>query len=171
MGLLATLDRFVHVTRLDVMTPYADRRPRNLRWLPLIVLVAMAAGYVLQVGAMRGAGWSWQTGFAGSVLFVLALVAANLARLFGPRAAADRNGPLDERELTLNARAGSLSGTILTLLAMFACFYAAFAVTFGTWLPATAIEWVYLGFAVQAGALILPVLIASWLQPALDEEE
>ena len=171
MGLLATLDRFVHATRLDIMTPYADRRPRNMRWLPLAVLVAMAAGYVLQIGAIRGAGWSWQTGFAGSVLFVLAVIAANLIRLFGPRAAADRSGPLDERELVLNARAGSLSGAILTVMAVLACFYAAFAVTFGTWLPATAIEWVFLGLGVQASAQVLPVLTASWLQPPLDDDE
>ncbi len=171
MGLLATLDRFVHATRLDIMTPYADRRPRNLRWLPLFVIAAMAAGYVLQVVALRGAGWSWQTGFAGSLLFFLAVIAAHMIRLFGPRVAPDRNGPLDERELMLNARAGSLSGSILAVLAVLGCFYGAFAVTFGTWLPTTAIEWAFLGVGVQAGAFVLPVLTASWLQPPLDDEE
>ncbi len=171
MGLLATLDRFVHVTRLDVMTPYADRRPRNLRWLPLVVLAVMVAGYALLVGAMRGAGGSWQTAFGGALLFVLAVIAAHLVRLFGPRAAADRDGPLDERELMLNARAGNLSGAILNVLVIIGCFYAAMAVTFGTWLPATPIEWAFLGIALQASAVVLPVLTASWLQPPLDDEE
>jgi len=171
MGLLATLDRFVHATRLDFMTPYADRRPRNLRWLPLLVLAAMIVGYVLLVGTIRGAAWSWQVGITGSLIFVLAVIAAHLIRLFGPRVVVDRNGPLDERELMLNARAGSLSGTILTVVVVAGCFYASFAVVLGTWLPATPIEWAFLGVVVEAGAFVLPVLTASWLQPPLDDEE
>ncbi len=171
MGLLATLDRFVHVTRLDFMTPYAQRRPRNLRWLPLAVLVALVAGYILQIGAARGAGWSWQLGFAGTLLFVLAVVAANLIRLFGPRLAPDSAGPLDERERMLNARANAVAGILMVWLAVLACFYFAFAATLHTWMPTSAIEWVFLGLGLQAAALALPVLVASWLQPALDDED
>lgn len=171
MGLLATLDRFVHVTRLDFMTPYSERRPRNLRWLPLAVLVALVAGYAVQIGAAR-VGWSPQFGFAGTALFVLALVAASLIRLFGPRLASDAAGPLDEREHMLNARANAVSGMLLVWLVVLACFYFAFAATFPTWwMPTSAIEWAFLGLGLQGAALTLPVLVASWLQPALDEEE
>ena len=171
MGLLAALDRFVHVTRLDFMTPYAARRPRNLRWLPLAVLAGLVVGYVLLIGLARGAGWSVMVGFAGSVLFVIAVIAANLIRLFGPRLAPDSAGPLDERERMLNARANAVSGMLMTWLVVLGCFYFAFAATFHSWMPNSAVEWAFLGVGVQAAAVALPVLVASWLQPALDEEE
>jgi hypothetical protein len=171
MGLLAKLDRFVHVTRLDFMTPHAQRRPRNLRWLPIAVLAALVAGYAIQIGAARGAGWSALVGFFGSLLFFGAVIAANLIRLFGPRLAPDAAGPLDERERMLNARATAVSGVVIGWLVVLACFYFAFAATFRSWMPTSAVEWAFLGVGVQAAALALPVLVASWLQPALEEEE
>ena len=53
MNLLAALDRAVHATRLDIFTPYGARKSRNLRWLPMLVLLGLPLGYVLQVGGAR----------------------------------------------------------------------------------------------------------------------
>ena len=70
MGLLARLDRFVHWTRLDSLTPYGDRQPRNLRWLPLAGLAATAAGYASYV---IGARETWPLGpLLGSVALLTA---------------------------------------------------------------------------------------------------
>jgi hypothetical protein len=170
MTMLERLDRFVHVTRLDLLTPHAGRRPRNLRWLPLLLLAALALGYGLLVAAMRGAA-APATGIAGGFLFFGAFLLANVVRLFGPRLAADAGVVLDEREAMIRARAGSVSGAILTGLAILFCFYGGYASVFGRWMPSSALEWVYLGLAVQAAGLALPVLVASWLQPALDDGE
>jgi hypothetical protein len=167
MGLLASLDRFVHVRRLDFMTPYSERRPRNLRWLPLLILAGLVAGYVLQVVAARGGGWS----VPGSMVFVLAMVAANVIRLFGPRLMGDPAGPLDEREQMLNARAHAVSGMAFLWLITLGCFWFAFAASFGMWVPAGGVEWMLLGLAIYSAAQTLPVLVASWLQPRLDEED
>ena len=41
----------------------------------------------------------------------------------------------------------------------------------GFWMPASALEWVYLGLIIEAYALTLPVMVASWLQAAPDEDE
>ena len=171
MDIPAALDRFVHRTRLDVLTPFAVRRSRNLRWLPLLVMIALPVGYALQTSVARGQWASWQAGFAGTLIFVAGLVAASVLRLFGPRIVPEAGHNLDERELLLKARAGNISGAIITLLVALGCFYAASAEIFGTWVPASAIEWVFLGLGVQGYALVLPVLVASWLQPAPDGEE
>lgn len=104
------------------------------------------------------------------MLFWAAFAAANLVRFFGPRIAPER-GPLDEREQMLKAKAGSLSGFALTILAVAGCFYFAFATRAGSWLPTTFFEWLHLGLAIETAALALPVLVASWLQPAPDAED
>ena len=170
MGLLARLDRFVHAARLDVLTPYGRRRRRNLRWLPLVVIAAIAIGYGLQAGAARG-GLSWQTGVAGGFVFYAAFLAANVMPLFGPRMSPSDGRMLDEREALLRARAASLSGTAFTILVVTGCFYFAIASTFDAWVPQGPLEWACLGVGLQAYALVLPMLAASWMQPALDEEE
>jgi hypothetical protein len=170
MSILSTLDRFVHATHLDILTPHGGRRPRNLRWMPLAILGALGVGYASLAATMHGAA-SWRIGTAGAFLFFGAFAAANLVRLFGPRLVPDPGQALDEREVTIKARAGSISGAILTILAILFCFYGGYASVYGTWLPAGALEWVYLGLGLQAAALALPVLVASWLQPNLDEEE
>ena len=143
------------------------------RWLPLLILVALPAGYGLLAATLRGAGWSFGhlwIGFASAGLFWFAFAAAQLIRLFGPRVGWE-GGPLDERELIVKARAGSIAGSILAALCATGCFYGGYAAVFGAWMPATALEWVYLGLIVEAYALTLPVLVASWLQPSPDEEE
>lgn len=170
MSLLAALDRFVHVTRLDILSPYAGRRPRSLRWWPLVPFAALAAGFALQVGALHG-GLPWRTGVAGAFLFFAGFAAAQIMSLFGPRLFPDGAGELDERELTIQARAGSIAGTILTMLAALGCFYGGYAATFDAWLPATALEWVFLGLGILAAGRLLPVLVASWLLPRPEEEE
>jgi hypothetical protein len=167
------LDRMVHNARLDVLTPYGAPPRRNLRWLPLLILIALPASYLLQVWILRGAGGPvgrlW-IAYAGASLFWLAFAGAQLIRLFGPRVGWE-GGPLDERELILKARAGSIAGSILAALCTLGCFYGGYAAVFGAWMPATALEWVYLGLIIEAYALTLPVLVASWLQPPPDDGE
>jgi hypothetical protein len=173
MDVPGKLDRLVHKAGLDVLTPYGAPRRRNLRWLPLTILAALPLGYALLAMPERGIagplGPVW-TGFAGAVLFFLAFGAAQLVRLFGPRVGWE-GGPLDERELILKARAGSIAGAILAALCALGCFYGGYAAVFHAWLPATAWEWVGLGLMIEAYALTLPVLAASWLQPPPDAEE
>jgi hypothetical protein len=174
MSLLAALDRFVHATRLDILTPYAGREPRNLRWAPLLALLAAVAGYGLLVIYAFRPGVDWQAtlwrGFAAGALFWVGFGAANLVRLFGPRIAAEQ-GRLDEREHMLKARAGSVSGHALSLIAILGCFYCAFAPAAGLWRPESSVEWVYSGLLLEAFAFALPVLVASWMQPRLEPDE
>ena len=168
--MLAALDRFVHRTGLDLMTPYGQRRSRNLRWLPLAAIAAVVGGYVLLVAPLRLTG-GWRLSFAGALLFFFGFMAANLIRLFGPRLVPIDGKPLDERELLLKLRAGSVSGAMLTGLAILFCFYGGYASVFGWWMPTATIEWVYLGLALEAFAFALPVLAASWMQPSPDDED
>lgn len=166
------LDWLVHKSRLDILTPHGAPRRRNLRWLPLLILVTMPAAYGLMVGTLPDPGRHGGFGIPaiGIVLFSLAFGAAQLIRLFGPRISWE-NGALDERELMLKARAGSIAGFILAALCALGCFYGGYAAVFGAWMPRTALEWVFLGLIIQTYALILPVLVASWLQSTPDEEE
>ena len=170
MSLLSSMDRFVHVTRLDLLAPQGRPRPRNLRWLPLLPLAAMAVGYGVMVAEFRPGGTSIQLGFGGIVLFLIGYFCVGLVRLFGPRLA-DLQHPLDERERAIRARAGNISFFIVTVLAMIFCFYGGYAAIFGSWMPRAAIEWVYLGLGFQAAAMALPVWVASWLQPKPDPED
>jgi hypothetical protein len=176
MTLPERLDRMVHASRLDFMTPFGAPRPRNLRWLPALILIALPAGYTLLIWALHHAvpggspGWPGAVAVAGLLLYAIALVAAAFVPLFGPRVGSGAQG-LDERELMLRARAGNLAGRVITLLATLGCFYCAFATFFGLWAPAGTLEWVNLGMIVSAYAAVLPVLIASWLQPAPDAED
>ena len=166
------LDWLVHKARLDILTPQGAPRRRNLRWLPLLILIAMPAAYGVMIATLP---YSLRQGGFGIpavaiILFSLAFGAALLIRVFGPRVGWE-NGALDERELILKARAGSLSGALVAMLCALFCFYGGYAAVFGTWMPRTALEWVYLGLMIEAYALALPVLVASWLQPPPDAEE
>lgn len=166
------LDRLVHMARLDVLTAYGRPRRRNLRWLPLLILAALPAGYVLLVVSLHDGdplSRLWLA-IAGGVLFWFAFGAAQTVRLFGPRVGWE-GGALDERELILKARAGSIAGSILAVFCALGCFYGGYAAVFHAWMPATALEWVNLGLIIEAYALTLPVLVASWLQRPPDEEE
>ena len=165
------LDAMVHKAGLDILTPHGAPRRRNLRWLPLLILAALPAGYVLQAWILRGGPLDllWLA-FVGGGLFWFAFAAAQLIRLFGPRVGWE-GGPLDERELMIKARAGSIAGSILAACCAVGCFYGGYAAVFGTWMPASALEWVYLGLIIEGYALTLPVLVASWLQGSPDEDE
>ena len=170
MGLLARLDRFVHRTRLDIFTPFGGRRPRNLRWLPLIGIVAAAAGYAMIVIVTRGAG-PWSLMLGGAALFIAGLIITSVVPMFGPPISYHQGVPLDERDLSLGARAGHLAGRIMSLLAVIGCFYFGFASMFGSWMPQDVVEWGLLGVVLSGVHTALTVLAASWLQPPIDEEE
>jgi hypothetical protein len=171
MDILAGLDRFVRVTKLDAFTRYPRRQPRNLRRLPVTVLIALPIGYWLLVDALHPGSGKRVQALAGMLIFFGALVAAALIRFFGPRLVPRQDGELDEREQAIGWRAGNISGSIVGKLATLGCFYAGFALVFDTWLPRSVHEWVFLGFAIQACALVLPVLVASWLLPSPEPEE
>jgi hypothetical protein len=108
---------------------------------------------------------------AGGFVFYAAFLAACLMPLFGPRLSPSDGRMLDEREALLRARAASLSGAAVTILVVTGCYYFAIASTFGAWVPQGPLEWACLGVGLQAYAMVLPVLAASWMQPAPDEEE
>jgi hypothetical protein len=170
------LDRLVHRSRLDFMTPFGAPRPRDLRWLPAVALVALPVGYALLVVSMRdfarGQGLSQAAALAiaGMLLFFGAFVTSVLIAFFGPRVAMAAPG-LDEREQMIRGRAAGLSGHIVTILVATGCFYCALAALFGLWRPTETLEWVNLGFLVLSYARLLPVLIASWLQSDPDAED
>jgi hypothetical protein len=133
-----------------------------LRWTPLLVLAALVAGYVMMA---RTSGPPSANTLVGWLIFYGAYLAASFLRVFGPRFMATASQPLDERELMVKARAYAVSGIVLTGVAMVGCFYMASADVPGLWHPHNPFDWINLGFGLQAGAMLLPTLIASWLQP------
>ncbi len=48
---------------------------------------------------------------------------------------------------------------------MLGCFYIAGADMIGLWHPHSPNDWIALGFGVQAAAMLLPTMIASWVEP------
>ena len=167
MGLLASLDRAVRISGLYRMTMIERPEPRSLRWVPLIPLVAIAAGYALIVAALGAhdiKSASLMAG-AGGLVFILGLVVATFLRFFGPRLVPDPRNPLDERELVVRSRAIAVAGTMASGAAMMVCFYFAVAAPLGLWMPRGPVEWSMLGFAIQGAWLVLPTLTASWLEP------
>jgi hypothetical protein len=160
MTLLGRMDRMVYATRLDRLI-FMKFQPRTLRWTPLFVIAALVAGYAMMTktpSAMARDFW------IGLLLFWGAYLAAGFVRVFGPRFTATELHPLDERELMVKARAYAISGLVLGMLAMVGCFYMSGAEMLGLWYPRS-FEWIYLGFGIQAGGMLLPTWIASWLQP------
>jgi hypothetical protein len=157
MTLLKRMDRLVYATRIDRII-FMKAQPRSFRWTPLFVLAALVAGYVLMA---KTAGSPDRSFFLGWLLFYGAFVAAGFLRVLGPTAPR----PLDERELIVKARAYAISGIVLASFAMFGCFYMASAGVPWLWHPHALLDWFNLGFGFQAGGMILPTLIASWLEP------
>lgn len=161
-------DAFVHWTRLDRVTLLGHPERRNLRWWPALALVTTLIGYTLVVTAVDDRARSVGSLFrivAGGLLLFGALGAAGWLRMLGPRLMADLEQGLDERERMLRARAGHISGRIIVLLAIVGCFYFGAARPLGLWMPTQVIDWVYLGVMIEGWALVLPVLVVSWLQP------
>jgi len=161
------MDRFVYATGLDRVL-FMKMRPRALRWTPLIVLAALIAGYVLMA---RNADRLDRAFFLGFLLFYGAYMAATFLRIFGPRFVASALHPLDEREMTVKMRAYALSGILLTGATMLGCFYIASAALIGLWQPHSPNDWIALGFGVQAVAMLLPTMIASWAEPRAVREQ
>ena len=171
MSVSSGLDRLVRMSRLDLLSPEGRHRSRNLRWLPLVLLIGVAIGFALLVDPPGIGEPARRLRMAGAFIFVFCFIGSSLIRLAGPRLAPRTDRPLDERELVLRARAGSLSGSIIAILAVLGCFYFAAAIVYGWWIPRSAIEWVFLGLIIQAWAFALPVAVSSWLQPPMDGEE
>jgi len=169
MSLLGRMDRVVYATRLDRII-FMKVQPRTLRWTPLLVIAALVAGYVVMAKSVTSPDRNYLVGW---LVFYGAFLAAGFLRVFGPRFAATALHPLDERELMVKARAYGISGAVLAGLAMLGCFYMASVDVPGLWHPHSPLDWINLGFGLQAGGMILPTWVASWLQPrsAVDHED
>jgi hypothetical protein len=161
MTLLEKMDRAVYATGIDRII-FMKTKPRTLRWLPLVALAAMVIGYVLLAQPVRP---PFRLLMIGIALFYGGYLGAFILRIFGPRMVPTTSQPLDEREMMVKARASAVSGIILTALAMAGCFYMSLAEPLGMWRPHDPNQWVALAFAFQACFMLLPTLIASWLQP------
>jgi uncharacterized PurR-regulated membrane protein YhhQ (DUF165 family) len=161
MTLLQRLDRLVYATRLDRIL-FRQIRPRTLRWTPLFVLAALIVGYVLMAKTVERPNRAF---FLGLLLFYGAYMAAAFLRIFGPRFVPTARHPLDEREMTVKMRAYALSGILLVGIMMLGCFYLASAGVLRSWQPKSPNDWIALGFGVQAAAMLLPTMIASWAEP------
>jgi hypothetical protein len=169
MTLLERMDRAVYATGIDRII-FMKTKPRTLRWTPLVVITAMVVGYVLMAQPVRP---PFTRVMVGAGLFYGGYLGAFILRIFGPRMVPTTSQPLDERELMVKARASAVSGIVLTALAMAGCFYMALAEPLRMWRPHDPNQWVALAFALQACFMLLPTLIASWLQPRApaDDEE
>lgn len=165
MTLLERMDRLIYATRVDRLV-FMKMQPRTLRWTPLLLLAVLMGGFVLMARAPIGNVRDYLT---GALLFYGAFIVAGLVRIFGPRL---NSSGLDERELMVKAHAYGISGTALAGLTMIFCFYMSSAGVLGLWQP-RALDWINLGFGIQAGGMLLPTLIASWLQPqsAVDHDD
>jgi hypothetical protein len=166
-------DRLAKKYVLDRLPIIDPGEPRSLRWLPLLILVAVTVGYGLivslpgrgqfgaPVSALRIA-----TVIVAAMLFFGGFSMANWIQFFGPRLGTRFGGEtLDERELAIRARAFAISGSIIAWFAVLGCFWIGLAPFVGGWRPQTLLDWMYLGMGLEAWLFTLPVLIASWLQP------
>ena len=161
MTLLEKMDRMVYATGIDRII-FRKIRPRTLRWSPLLVFAALVAGYALMAGSAPSPNRPFLTGCA---IFYGAFMVASFLRVFGPRFTGTANDPLDERELMVKARAHATSGIALATFAMLGCFYMTTAGLPGFWYPRMPLDWMNLGFGIQATGILLPTFLASWLQP------
>lgn len=169
MNVPDSLDSFVRRTGLYGATMIERPEPRNLRWLPLLLILCLVGGYALATPEF-GLADTPVALLTGGLLFYVAFGASIYLRFFGPRLIPAAGETLDERELALKARATALAGHVIAILAASAFFYFAIASTLRWWMPATSTQWVMLGFAVQALHFTLPVLFSSWMQPRLAAE-
>lgn len=168
MTLLEKMDRAVYATGIDRIV-FMKIKPRTLRFTPLLVFAMLIVGYILMTRAAQSPNRTYLTGCA---IFYGSFMVATFLRVFGPRFTGTVHHPLDERELTVKARAHAISGTALATFAMLGCFYMTAAGLPGFWYPHAPLDWLNLGFGIQATGLLLPTLIASWLQPRpVDDEE
>jgi hypothetical protein len=161
------LDDLARWTGLYRMTMIERGEPRNLRWIPLLIVLAMPVGYVcmtLGFRDIRDKGMLTLVAI-GMLLFFGAFTGSILIRFLGPRLVATVDSPLDERERAIRYRALSISSGGLTILAALCCFYMASAKFFGLWAPEESQQWIWLGFMIEGWWFALPVFVASWLEP------
>lgn len=158
------LDDLVRWTGLYRVTMIERAEPRNLLWMPLLIVLAMPVGYACMALGFRDRAMIMLVAI-GTLLFFGAFMGAILIRFLGPRLVATVDSPLDERELAIRNRALSISGGGLTILAALGCFYMAGAKFLGLWVPDDVQQWTWLGFMIEGWWFALPVLVASWLQP------
>jgi hypothetical protein len=163
MTLLERMDRLVYATRIDRLIFMKDP-PRTFRWTPLLVIMALVAGYALMA---RTSSLPNRTLLIGWALFYGAFLASAFLRVLGPRFRPTAVRALDERELMVRTRAYANSGIVLTSFAMMGCFYIATASAglWRLWYPHAPFDWINLGFGFQAVGNLLPTWIASWLEP------
>lgn len=161
MSLLQRMDSLVYASRLDRII-FRQIRPRTLRWTPAFVLAALVAGYAIMA---KADGWPDRSFLLGWLLFYGAYLVAAFLRIFGPRFVPTAHHPLDEREMAVKARAYALSGVLLVGFAMLGCSYMAAAGVLKLWQPGSPNDWISLAFGLQATAMLLPTLIASWMEP------
>jgi hypothetical protein len=170
------LDDLATGSGLYAITMINRPEPRNLRVLPALILVGMVIGYALTCIGLSGLhretfGLQFAVGIGGAVLFFGGFIGANWVRFAGPRIVPSVSAALDEREVMLKAKAGSVSGLIITVLVIGGCFYCGSAQYSDWWVPHRTTDWIYLGLLIEGWAFTLPVLVASWLQPADVEDE
>lgn len=165
------LDDLARGSRLYGLTMIERPAPRNLRWQPGVIIASMLVGYILLVASLGVPQRSVAGAIAGSLLLFGGFLAANYVRFLGPRLMPYQAQPLDEREIAVKARAGSMSGTILIVLAIGGCFYMGAADAFALWAPRRPLDWIYLGLMIEGWWFTLPVLVASWLQPAAGDDD
>lgn len=173
MTLLARLDRIVYATRLDRII-FMTARPRSFRWTPLVILAALVTGYAVMATSypdLTMAQGRIRDYFLGCALFYGAYIGAAFLRAIGPRFTGSVHHQLDERELAIKARANAIAGMVLVGFVMLACFYMACADVLNLWRPSDPMDWISLGFGIQASSMLLPTWIASWLQPRPDADE
>jgi hypothetical protein len=176
MSWLEVGDKLVKRTGLYRMTMIEPAEPRPLRWWPLLILIAVAVGYAMIVTVadpmiLRSpfTQVSFVAVIVANFMFFAGFTMANYIRFLGPRLGSRMGSELvDERERAVRAEAFAMSGSFLAWCAVLGCFWIGMAPFLGGWVPATALEWVYLGMGFEAWVLTLPVLIASWLQPRPD---
>jgi len=148
-----------------------QKNARPLRWWSLAAVIGIVAGYAGTVALLGQPRDVRLIGFAVPMLFVVSLTAANIIRMAGPRLSASPDHPLDERERWIKARAGSLSGLVITVLAIGVCFYQGTASIFDWRQLQSPLEWTYLGLGIEGLAVVLPTLFASWMLPPLPADE
>lgn len=163
MTMLGSLDRLFGAPAASI-TGAAE--PKNQRWLPVLALGALVAGYAGFVLRLE-MGFEFQ--LSSAILFWLAYGSSFYFRFFGPRIHVGVGVVLDEREQALRARSGHIAGWIVGVLAVTSYFYFGLAALFEWWAPTKVHEWTLLALAFQAIFFILPVLVASWLQPPASE--
>jgi hypothetical protein len=171
MGLTEAMDAFVKRSGLYRMALIERPEPRSLRWIPLLVLLVIATGYAILVSAPEQGRDAGLRLFLGASLVVVGDLMAFYLRFLGPRLMPDPRHPLDEREQAIRARSGFISGSTISFLAMGGCFYLGLAPLLGLGVPDSPLEWIFLGFALEGIYFLLPVLVASWLQRPLSEDD